>query len=151
MGEDRRRGSRSADLPGRGPVDPGLDWIRQQQQTDGSAEVVTLPISGSGRPEILVLCGSLRFEQINTHTALRETLAGKAVLSVIDLDVDLPAEVQDQLARADRGRIAQADRVLVLNVGGYIGPATRLAIAYATQAGKPVGYLEPPASTEGRP
>jgi hypothetical protein len=139
--EDRRHGPRAAGV--QPAAETGLDWIhREQQPPTRPAEVIPLP--GAARPEILVLCGSLRYESHNTHTALRETLSGRAVLSVIDLDIELPSEVQAQLDQADHGRIDQADRVLVINVDGYISAGTRRAISYALEKGKPVGYLQPP-------
>jgi hypothetical protein len=38
-------------------------------------------------------------------------------------------------------KIDIADRVLVLNVGGYIGESTRGEIEYAEQIGRPIDYL----------
>lgn len=40
-------------------------------------------------------------------------------------------------------KIDIADRVLVLNVGGYIGDSTRSEIEYAEWYEKPIDYLEP--------
>jgi hypothetical protein len=40
-------------------------------------------------------------------------------------------------------KIDLADRVYVLNVGGYIGDSTRGEVAYAMHHGKPVDWLEP--------
>ena len=39
-------------------------------------------------------------------------------------------------------KIDLANRVLVLNVGGYIGDSTRSEIAYAEEQGCPIDYLE---------
>ena len=38
--------------------------------------------------------------------------------------------------------MSQADEVLILNVGGYVGESTRSEINYALAHGKPVRYLE---------
>ena len=40
-------------------------------------------------------------------------------------------------------KIDLADRVLVINIGNYIGESTSREIAYAKRTGKPVDYLEP--------
>ena len=40
-------------------------------------------------------------------------------------------------------RIDLADEVLILNVGGYIGPGAARELAYAQCQGKRVRYLEP--------
>ena len=42
-------------------------------------------------------------------------------------------------------KIDLADRVLVINPGGYIGTSTRSEIEYAEWYEKPIDYLEPPA------
>ena len=39
-------------------------------------------------------------------------------------------------------KIALADEIFVINVGGYIGESTRSEIAYAEKTGKKVRYLE---------
>jgi hypothetical protein len=41
-------------------------------------------------------------------------------------------------------KIDLADRVVVVNPGGYIGDSTRREIHYAHQSGKPVEYTHPP-------
>jgi hypothetical protein len=40
-------------------------------------------------------------------------------------------------------KIDLADRVLVVNPGGYIGESTSREIAYASAAGKPISYTDP--------
>ncbi|MGW7683417.1 hypothetical protein ACWGID_21960 [Kribbella sp. NPDC054772] len=40
-------------------------------------------------------------------------------------------------------KIDLADRVLVVNPGGYIGESTSREIAYARATGKPVSFTEP--------
>lgn len=57
------------------------------------------------------------------------------------------AEVEGVAARMDAlhlVKIDMADRLYVVNVGGYIGEATRREIAHAEAVGKPVAYMEPP-------
>ena len=40
-------------------------------------------------------------------------------------------------------KIDLADRVLVVNPGGYVGESTRREIAHARTAGKPVSFTDP--------
>lgn len=40
-------------------------------------------------------------------------------------------------------KIDLADRVLIVNPGGYVGGSTRREIAYAQSAGKPVTFTDP--------
>lgn len=44
-------------------------------------------------------------------------------------------------ADCDGHKIDLADRVLVLDVDGYIGESTRSEIEYAQQIGRPISYL----------
>jgi hypothetical protein len=103
------------------------------------------------KPEIVCLCGSTRFYDTFREQNLRLTLDGKIVLSVgcnmrTDSDAlagqDL-AEVKARLDELHLWKIAISDRVLVLNLGGYIGESTRREITYAETNGIPVDYLEP--------
>jgi len=109
---------------------------------------------GGPRPPITVLCGSTRFGEHFRAANLRLTLAGHIVLSIgcdTKSDADL-AEAQlfgTDVTKAKIGldqlhmrKIDLADRVFVLNVGGYIGESTRNEIAYAEKIGRPVEYLE---------
>lgn len=105
------------------------------------------------QPHIVCLCGSTRFYNAFQHANYNFTLAGKIVLSVgfyphsateahgQDLGCS-PAQKQ-RLDDLHKRKIDLADSVYVLNVGGYIGESTASEIAYATETGKPVEYLEP--------
>lgn len=107
-------------------------------------------------PPIVCLCGSTRFWRMFQEASLRETLAGKIVLSIgaarcADDDdkafggyvpVDQFDVVKARLDELHCRKIDLADEVLVLNVGGYIGESTSREIAYAEAIGKPVRYLE---------
>lgn len=78
---------------------------------------------------------------------LRLTLEGKIVLSVgcdtkSDAGLGLDAEAKARLDDLHLRKIDLSDRVLVLNVGDYIGESTQREIAYALKAGKPIDYLE---------
>ena len=103
------------------------------------------------KPEVVCLCGSTRFMDAFHAEGWRLTLEGKIVLSV-GVCKHGPADHvgewlgDDVCARLDElhlRKIDLADRVLVLNVGGYIGDSTRKEIVYAESYAVPVDYLEP--------
>lgn len=99
------------------------------------------------RPEIVCLCGSTRFFKEFDEQNFRLTLEGKIVLSIgcntkSDEGLKLTAEDKERLDELHKRKIDLCDRVLVLNVGGYIGSSTRDEIEYAEAHGKPVQYLD---------
>lgn len=104
------------------------------------------------RPEIVVLCGSTRFGDAFREANLRLTLEGHIVLSIgcdtksdDQLAAAFAAHGDDLKARLDelhKRKIDLADRVYVLNLGGYVGESTRSEIEYALKLGKLVTYLE---------
>ncbi len=100
-------------------------------------------------PTIVCLCGSTRFFQVFQEATLKETLAGKIVLSVgcdtkADEHLALDANTKTKLDVLHLHKIDLADEILVLNVGGYIGESTRREIAYAAQQSKRIRWLELP-------
>lgn len=128
---------------------------------DGPAGKICINHDGSitTQPEVICICGSTRF--IDQHAIARWEFekTGEAICLMVNY---LPAwyaeeqgwngqdhfaeqagvkKIQDQLHFA---KIDLADRVYVVNVGGYIGESTRNEIAYAEQTGTPVEYMEPP-------
>lgn len=56
----------------------------------------------------------------------------------------------DVLDEVHLRKIDLADRLVVVNVGGYIGESTRREIAYAESKGKPVSYLEETSTPTGQ-
>ena len=109
--------------------------------------------AGRPAPAIVVLCGSTRFPDAFQDANRRLTLAGHIVLTVGVYSHTAaqagPGGVGPDPARKaaldalHRRKIDLADRVLVLNVGGYIGESTRSEIAYAQAIGRSIEYLEP--------
>lgn len=104
-------------------------------------------------PVIVCLCGSTRFGDAFRQANRDETLAGRIVLSIgVDLRTDAAhfagmneeelATVKAKLDALHLRKIALADEVLVLNVGGYIGDSTTREIAYARSRGKRIRFLE---------
>lgn len=109
---------------------------------------------GGPRPRIVVLCGSTRFSDAFREASLTETMAGHIVLSIgcdlrsdhelwSDRTAEQVAVIKAELDELHKRKIDLADKVLVLNVGGYIGDSTRSELAYARALGRPVRFLEP--------
>ncbi len=105
----------------------------------------------SQRPCVVCLCGSTRFSEIFRLATLRETLAGRIVLSIgcdtkSDSDLLLAGEItatdKQRLDELHLRKIDLADEILVLNVGGYIGSSTANEIRYAQAHGKQVRWWE---------
>jgi hypothetical protein len=109
------------------------------------------------KPTVICLCGSTRFA--DQHAVARWELEKQgAIVLMINY---LPAWYADQqgwdgndhfgeksglkerLDELHMRKIDLADKVMVINVGGYIGESTRREIEYAESTGKPVEYLEP--------
>ena len=93
------------------------------------------------QPEVVVLCGSVRFA--------REHLAIHRSLSLTGCIVLLPAlpvgdgtdfEATECLDSLHLRNIDLADRVHLVNLDGYVGPSTQAEIAYAESRHKPVTY-----------
>lgn len=105
-------------------------------------------------PTIVCLCGSTRFSEAFHDANLRETLAGRIVLS-IGCDMRSDAEIfagksEDELTaiktRLDAlhfCKIELANEVLILNVDGYVGESTRRELQYARELNKRIRWLEP--------
>lgn len=100
------------------------------------------------RPEIVCICGSTRFAE--------EILAANGDLTLAGVIVVAPGVfthresggkiTEEQKATLDAlhlRKIDLADRVLVINPGGYVGESTTREIAYARATGKPVSFTDP--------
>ena len=103
------------------------------------------------RPEIVCICGSTRF--VNEMRAANRdlTLAGAIVVAPSvsmgaenhEADELLTNEQTTALGALHLRKIDLADRVLVVNPGGYVGESTSREIAYAHATGKPVSFTDP--------
>lgn len=92
------------------------------------------------RPEIVCLCGSARFA-VELRAANRAlTLAGAVVLAPVEADGPVTDEQRSALGALHLRKIDLADRVVVVNPGGYVGESTAAEILYARAAGKPVSF-----------
>ena len=95
------------------------------------------------RPEIVCICGSTRFRD-EMRAANRElTFAGVIVVAPGEADEPVTDEQKIALDALHLRKIDLADRVLVVNPGGYVGESTRGEIAYARAHGKPVSFTDP--------
>ena len=94
---------------------------------------------------VITLCGSMRFGEELERLEADLTLAGHVVLSPVDLaaGTDLTEEQRARLGRIHLQKVAMADEVLVVNVGGYVGESTRREIDHARSRGIAVRFLEP--------
>ena len=144
------------------PRCPDCNEGEDAPRPDKASECTT--VSGGGRPEqvedapggprIVCLCGSTRFWREFQRASLRETMAGRIVLSIGaasgtddehfgNLDQYEYDRIKTQLDELHLRKIDLADEILVLNVGGYVGESTAREIVYAEEHGKPVRFLEP--------
>ncbi|MFD7307130.1 hypothetical protein [Promicromonospora sp. NPDC059942] len=101
------------------------------------------------RPQIVCLCGSTRFAQEFRALNRSLTLAGAIVVAPAEFGHpgdQITDEQKTALGALHLAKIDLADRVLVVNPGGYIGESTRREISYAHQTGKPVEYTDAPGS-----
>jgi len=142
---------------------------RNRSQPDTQSEVVLAralqPAAGvsedTARPEIVCLCGSSRFIDVTAVLAWELEKEGKIVLAMHLLpqwytaEADHQAEHEGIAAAMDTlhlRKIDLANRVMVVNPGGYYGESTRREIAYARARGKPVLFTdgEPDAARAAR-
>lgn len=135
------------------------DWIERNVYYCKDKEEGGIPHYKSyERPVIVCLCGSTRFWREFQEASLRETLAGKIVLSIgaarcADADdksfggyvpVSEWDKQKESLDQLHKEKINLCDEVLVLNVDGYIGESTRSEIEHAEKGNKIIRYLEEP-------
>src|SRR5438270_5885115 len=104
-------------------------------------------------PTITCLCGSTRFPEAFHEANLRETLAGKIVLTVgIDTKSDKDLLLAGEITEADKARLDElhlrkidlADEVYILNCDGYVGESTMREILYAARHRKALNWLQQP-------
>ena len=137
-------------------LNPQMQELAKEQYASALKTLGTAPKT-NGKPAIVCLCGSTRFGEAFQQANLRETLAGRIVLSTgsnskSDTELlatgELTEEAKANLDGLHRHKIDLADEVLILNVGGYIGKSTRSEIEYAELKGKAIRYLEPIPATK---
>lgn len=94
------------------------------------------------QPEVVTLCGSVRFAAEHLAAHRRLSLEGRVVLlPALPLPGhDVSAADIEVLGALHRRKIDMSDRVHVVNPGGYVGASTASEVAYAMAAGKEVTY-----------
>ena len=95
------------------------------------------------RPEIVCICGSARFASEMRVVNRDLTFAGVIVVAPGEAGELVTDEQKAALDALHLRKIDLADRVLVVNPGGYVGESTSREISYARAAGKPVSFTDP--------
>ena len=104
------------------------------------------------RPHIITMCGSTRFTREMLREAWRLTKAGNIVIHWNILEGDAAfahgaekegGNIKDIIDALYLHKVAMADEVRILNVGGYVGESTRNELAHARKLGKEISWLEP--------
>lgn len=104
-------------------------------------------------PTVVCLCGSTKFWREFQRASLRETMAGRIVLSIGaatgtddehfgKLDPGEYEAIKEMLDTLHLRKIRMSDEILVLNVNDYIGSSTRRELWFARDCGIPVRWLE---------
>lgn len=94
-------------------------------------------------PPVVCLSGSAKFGAAWDSAYFDETVAGKIVLSICPKQIrPLTPEEKLLVDGVYMAKIAMADEVLVLNVGGYIGASTKREVWFAHTIGKEVRWLD---------
>lgn len=93
------------------------------------------------RPEIVCLCGSMRFAEDMRAVGQSLTLAGVIVLTPTEIDIPTTDDQKAALGELHLRKIDLADRVVVVNRGEHFGESTTREIDYARAAGKPVTFV----------
>lgn len=114
--------------------------IRFHQGTPIRANEIEL--AQTDRLEIVCICGSARFLHHMRDVNRDLTLSGAVVLAPVEAEGVISAEQKSVLDALHLRKIDLADRVLVVNPGGYVGESTRREIAYARAAGKSVSFTD---------
>ena len=116
------------------------------------------------RYPVVTLCGSTRFKDEFEKANKNLTLQGNVVISVglfghsgddevwEGMSEDAVTDTKRMLDDMHKQKIDMADRIYVINPGGYIGKSTWSEICYAYMIDKPIDALEdiPKAEIEGR-
>ena len=97
--------------------------------------------------KVVTMCGSMRFnKEMRVIARNLETKKGWAVIQCIysqKRDKMDNIEEMHNIENAHFKKIELCDCIYVVNKGGYIGEATKRAIAYAKKKGKEIIYHEP--------
>ena len=95
--------------------------------------------------KVVTICGSVKFWDKMQEMHERLELENEYVvigLAPHVMERDFTKEERDLLDRLHKEKIDISDAIFVVNVGGYIGNATKSEIEYAKKKGKEIMYLE---------
>lgn len=103
------------------------------------------PLSVPAEHTVITLCGSVRFREEIERLDAELSLAGHVVLTpaAMNRSTELTAADRTRLGLVHLRKVAMADHVVVVNVGGHVGENTRREIEHARSRGIPVSFLEP--------
>lgn len=99
---------------------------------------VSLPDLLPQLPDVVCLCGSMRFFDEIQQAAQEETLRGRIV--VMPHVISCTEEEKTKLDKLHLQKIETAQVVRIVNVGGYIGKSTMRELAYSVFLGKKVVF-----------
>ena len=137
-------GGRGSKELARGSADAVLAWLAARASQPVQVEVTE-------HAPVITLCGSTKFKDAINAENMRLTMEGNVVISLgLFGHTDLPdynwdtdaTELKTTLDRLHFQKIRMADRVHVVNPGGYYGESTAREIEYARSLGKPVTFME---------
>lgn len=92
-------------------------------------------------PEIICLCGSVRFEEYFKEKYNELSLQGKIVLLPVFCG-PIDEDTHKQLDELHKKKIDMSEAIFVINPGGYVGEGTIKEVNYARVQGKQIFALE---------
>ena len=97
------------------------------------------------KAKVVTICGSMRFskDMIKIAGDLEKKHGWCVLQCVYDIDPDrMTKEEMENITNAHWTKIDICDAIYVVNIGGYLGSATKNEINYAISNGKDVIYHE---------
>jgi len=128
--------------------DAALDRVRVLAEMMRKAQGIDT--GSSPRPRVVCLCGSTRFWREFQAASLRETQAGRIVLSIGAATAsDAEHLANGTITEAQKRmfdelhlrKIDMADEILVIDVDSYVGESTAREVCYALDRGKTIRWL----------
>lgn len=94
--------------------------------------------------KVITICGSLKFKDEIIKISLEKELEGNVVLCPIfpinENKDEFTKEELSMLGKMHKEKIKLSNAILVVNVNGYIGEATKSEIEYAKSLNKEIIY-----------
>ena len=117
----------------------------ERRLRESTIQEVKMPDNKSRNKEIICLCGSTKFKKEFQKEAVDEALKGNIVLTCewfSHVDGYLKPTQEEILKENHYEKIRICDKVVVLNINGYIGEGLRDEIEFAEQLDKKIEYRE---------